>query len=558
MIEVKLYKNFPINDYSNQVYYGKSASAIARRDSDFDSYADKDFKELASCNMSEQIIRLKMEYYVGNQYNYGVIIKDGHRYYFFVDGVEWLSNEKVVKLHYRYDWWQTYCHRVDVLESFVEREHVDDDTFGKHIIDEGLPVDEYVVDGNVSILDGNSTTLLYCISASDWSDVLYDEDGNTPLSVCNLSDIEISTQIYFTVNVEYASVALDELVAKNKIDGIVGFYAIPDGAIPSWMRKEVFFHADATDKAGYCIEDSDVSTLMYTKTINKPTSFGSYTPVNNKCFTYPYCVAHITNNNGSTLEGKFELSDNKSQITFAHHLPIAEGQNGWGYLKDYDGVPDNFDYSIVGQSAIELPYVTNTFACYMSANHNALNTQIDIMTERAKRQLDQTQASGILSIIGQAGSGNLGGMSSSFMGTSYNMMNIGQEYKNQRSAIDASLRDMESKADLPHGKFTGGGAQLKGYFGYQAYVLTVTEENIKMIDDYFSMFGYKISQIKVPNLTGRRYWNYVKTAGVNVVGSVPLDALTAIKGMLDGGTTLWHDISKMYQYGNYKRTNTPV
>ena len=42
-----------------------------------------------------------------------------------------------------------------------------------------------------------------------------------------------------------------------------------------------------------------------------------------------------------------------------------------------------------------------------------------------------------------------------------------------------------------------------------AYKMTVRNEIAKVIDDYFSMYGYKINRVKLPNLTGRTNWNYV-------------------------------------------------
>ena len=35
------------------------------------------------------------------------------------------------------------------------------------------------------------------------------------------------------------------------------------------------------------------------------------------------------------------------------------------------------------------------------------------------------------------------------------------------------------------------------------------DEYMKQIDDYFSMCGYKINEIKIPNITGRRNFNFV-------------------------------------------------
>ena len=62
------------------------------------------------------------------------------------------------------------------------------------------------------------------------------------------------------------------------------------------------------------------------------------------------------------------------------------------------------------------------------------------------------------------------------------------------------------------------------------------------------MFGYKVNTLKVPNITGRQNWNYVKTLGCNVIGDVPQSDLQEIKGMFNRGITIWHNPSTFMDY----------
>jgi hypothetical protein len=54
------------------------------------------------------------------------------------------------------------------------------------------------------------------------------------------------------------------------------------------------------------------------------------------------------------------------------------------------------------------------------------------------------------------------------------------------------------------------------------------------------MYGYATNRVKVPNFSGRRYWNFVKTQGCTVSGNAPGDSLSAIGKILDSGITFWH------------------
>jgi hypothetical protein len=62
------------------------------------------------------------------------------------------------------------------------------------------------------------------------------------------------------------------------------------------------------------------------------------------------------------------------------------------------------------------------------------------------------------------------------------------------------------------------------------------------------MFGYKVNRVKVPNITGRRNWNYVKTIGCYIDADIPQTDLEQIKEMFDRGITLWHNPATFVDY----------
>lgn len=85
---------------------------------------------------------------------------------------------------------------------------------------------------------------------------------------------------------------------------------------------------------------------------------------------------------------------------------------------------------------------------------------------------------------------------------------------------------------------------------FHFYKMSVKQEYARIIDNYFSMFGYKINRVKVPNITGRSNWNYVKTINCNFDGNIPQTDLNIIRAMFNNGTTLWHNPSTIYNYSN--------
>lgn len=84
--------------------------------------------------------------------------------------------------------------------------------------------------------------------------------------------------------------------------------------------------------------------------------------------------------------------------------------------------------------------------------------------------------------------------------------------------------------------------------GFSFYKMSIKQEYAKIIDKFFSAFGYKINDVKVPNITGRRNWNYVKTVDANIIGDIPQEDLQTLKDILNSGVTFWHNASTFLDY----------
>lgn len=81
------------------------------------------------------------------------------------------------------------------------------------------------------------------------------------------------------------------------------------------------------------------------------------------------------------------------------------------------------------------------------------------------------------------------------------------------------------------------------------YRKSIKKEYAEIIDRFFTVYGYKVSTLKLPNITGRRFFNYVKTVEANVESStVPEKYLNEFKEMLNNGVTFWHDPNHFLDY----------
>ena len=89
---------------------------------------------------------------------------------------------------------------------------------------------------------------------------------------------------------------------------------------------------------------------------------------------------------------------------------------------------------------------------------------------------------------------------------------------------------------------------VRGRNGFSFYKMSIKQEYAKIIDDFFSMFGYKVNEVKIPNVTGRQNWNYVKTIDANILGDLPQEDMQKLKDIFNSGVTFWHNPNTFLDY----------
>ena len=73
----------------------------------------------------------------------------------------------------------------------------------------------------------------------------------------------------------------------------------------------------------------------------------------------------------------------------------------------------------------------------------------------------------------------------------------------------------------------------------------------KVLDDYWSTFGYPIHEITTPLWNSRQSWNYIKTVDCGFTAEAELDILKQFRAIFNKGVTLWHT----NDIGNYNLSN---
>lgn len=504
-------------------------------------------------------------------YNYCMYRNTNHSnkwFYAYVTNPEYV-NDSATRITIKTDCWQTYMFDLTYKAVLVEREHVADDTIGKHTYPEDFELGEMKANGStvnfggvggtgmsdycpvveVSMVEneGQDATLSYSWASGSHSTTprLNNIDRGTIPLVLNI--------IPDTVNVPSAITKLYDKAGLG--DAIVNVYMIPKDLVGSYNQITLTVtKGDTTYSFNGAVvpaNKSGVYTIGSTQTFTRPSTLDGYTPKNNKMFTYPYCYFNISNNAGTCQPFRYE--DFSSTVSF-----VTEGTFGLsGATKtipqNYRGVSssDNaLDFSINGAKYPVCSWKSDSYTNWLT--QNAVNMD---------RELTQSALKGGVQGIGAA-AGLLGAAAMAGAPVSIPLMLglgaaatvspvIGTLKEQVRAKTQANMTPDQVGGNTNAGDFLW--AKYRSPFTYMP--MSIKQEYAKIIDSFFSAYGYEINEVKVPNINSRTNWNYIKTVGCYIEADIPQDDLNEIKSLFDKGITFWHNPTT---FMDYTQTNSIV
>ena len=462
-------------------------------------------------------------------------------FFAFIDNVEY-ANDGTSKIHYTIDEFSTWYSYIGIEACFVEREHVNDDTIGLHTIPEGLEYGEYITMLSGDIETDLYTTELICIGTSYLPD-------NTPFATPNRVYAGVFSGMYyilfkFTESAAKFVQAMSDIGHANDIQCL---FMIPL-KIANVDYNEGWSTANLGNQTGINFRvlpnSAGVITLRDADIIlSSPTSINGYVPKNNKLFTYPYNCLSISNNVGTQAEFRYEDFINNTPV-FSLVAAVSPSCSVWLYpdnYKKYGGSKSGYNWGIPVAKYPMGSWNSDMYTNWMTQNGiNLFGNRIDAATSHAIMGSMQTLSSALTKDYSGIGTGLS------------NMFGAVQEsYK--ASMIPNHIGGQVNSGDV---------AYAYNKMSPTYYKMTIKEEYARVIDDWFTRFGYKINRVKIPNITGRKYWNYVQIGASESIGysnninrSVPETSMEIINNIFRNGTTIWHNHSDV---GNYNLNNTIV
>ena len=475
-------------------------------------------------------------------------------FYAYITNMRFVSNT-MTEITIETDVFQTFMFDIIYKPSFVEREHVNDDTIGAHTIPEGLETGDYVVKDVVNTDFGAAHPVImvteYCQLTSTSDDDGYDMRNTSKLKDAGGTMNGIYQGCMFLLCGDDLAVRniVSAYAQASKLDSIIGMFMAPNKLTgfqdPTLSSSTMWYYTSWSGGLAYgpfCYLNSIATSDMGKIAIGKPyDNIDGILPKNNKLFTYPYIYLMGTNNTGINTIYQYEYFHDTSEqgiylnyCRFYTHGVVTPGCS----IKTVPLYYKKNDYNFAeGMPLGKYPICSYSGDVYTNwLTQNSVNTGISLATSGL-----QVVAGGVLAATGAGALVGAGQIASGLAGIATTLGNV----------YEHSLMPPQAQGDINTGDIT----YSRGRNNFSFYKMNIKAEMVSIIDNYFSMYGYKVNTVKTPNITGRTYWNYVKTIGANIEGLIPEFYINEIKTMFDAGITLWHDPTKFL---DYSQNNTIV
>jgi hypothetical protein len=455
-------------------------------------------------------------------------------FYFFINNVEYI-NDETVELDLELDVIQTYLFRFELLPCFVERQHVEVDEIGSNTVDEGLEFGEYVNKYSKDLTDLNDLAVM---AMSTYNLLLVPPDDpsvmENSLYWCYFTMLN---GVYSKLGVFTADASegeqqqlitefLDKMDDAGIIDSIVTMWMFPKALVlstPHDSEHTPFETVEGTHRLEYAIKP-DLTTI------------DGYTPQNQKLFCYPYSFLYGTNNAGTTAVYRFERSEQPDRVTFLVDGSCTPDGGVRAYPKNYNGIAYNYDEGLTIANYPTCAWDSDPYKLWLAQNQN---------------QLGVASATNGLKIVAGTATAIAGAATANplVMGAGATMLGSGVS-----GVVDTLAMKADKNIEPP---------QARGMYSASVNVAnkkqtftfihkTIDANHAKIIDDFFTVYGYRINEIKVPNIHARESFTFIKTKGCHAVGNICNSDILAIENIFDKGVTFWTDGDSV---GNYNLPN---
>ena len=507
------------NDYKNTLYFTSASS----QQSYFQNNIVFSFTDF-SYQRKDHFIRVPKQYDEVYKCNYVMYQNSAYSnkwFYAFITDIKYVDDGRT-DIFIETDVIQTWLFDYTLKSSFVEREHVSDDTIGVHTVPEGLETGEYIINSHGTDSSNGTLCVVVATTLSPGELVYFGPNTYTgiPSGIAyykyDLDEIrgEVNTLESY----------LDNLAGAGKSEAVVGIFLAPQ-----WVLG---------DDSGTYITPSNIPK-SFGMSIPKLTTLDSYVPHNNKLLTYPYVYINMSNGQGANAIYHQELWEATNNLmTFNVQGCLTPGCSIRGIPYKYKGVDNPFDEGLNLGKFPQLNWTTDQYTNWLTQNG------VNIATNIGGTLLSMGMGLGMAKIAGTA--------AKTVVAKEMANLSAAQAVGGGITDVANTLAQIHQHSLLPpqaEGNLNSGDVvTASGNNRFHYYRMSIKREYAQIIDKYFDMFGYKVNMVKVPNKAHRSRWWYTKTIDVNIDGDIPNNDMQKIKNCYNNGITFWRNASEIQDY----------
>ena len=535
-------------DYNDSLYFGSEAEKDA-----YFTNTNYRLAHVERCTYAREHrgfvrVELPMSTMIHAQYmrfkNNGFVNK---WWYAFVTDVNYINNN-TTEVQFELDPLMSWMGDFTLSECFVERQHSETDGIGDNIIDEPVNIGTYVTNemtrtghfNNWTYIVFFSPNVLGAFTQSDVNDDLGIYSGLSAVIFPDDGTAETALNVYRLVEAVFGAV---QMVAY-----------VPDDFIPL-----------LTNVSGY--DDPNVrqtAPVIYSHSMLRSDMFNGidgYSPKNNKLYTAPYNLLCVLNSEG--MENDYRIEFFEDNVTHTIDFQISASVNEKTQIRlapySYKGQAVNEEELMTMQDFPYAAWGSDAFAAYMAQTLSdspvrllaSANNRISESDSSYANYSDMTRAVTIDDKEEETRiTRNVDGAMEDTQAISGGSLGVSLGIQ-----IGANI----GKAILTPNNIKGGGATdvttLMKRKDFWFLRKSINSQSAKVIDDYFTMFGYAVKSVHEPKMHVRQRFTYVKTIGCKINCMCPASDADFIEKIFNKGVRFWVNHTDI---GNYSDPNPPL
>ena len=423
-------------------------------------------------------------------------------FFAWIDSIEYKSDNSI-EIAYTIDNWATWYDDFNFASCFVEREHVSDDTMFSHTLPEPINACE-----NIDVVKAtkyfNDLSIIVIWTPYQFAGSFF-------------YIINKYTGFFLVYRYDCTYTGMQDLASDLQTGGLLETATI----LTAFIYPTNLLPVNSRTAKGITRGELFSDTLEITAS----TGLHGYVPQNNKIFTGQFCKYMIHNGvNSISLIPELWRDTNGKLVTNIYGVCADRGF--------MNAIPNNYDGATGDNVLYTLPYTDFDQVATMADSYQAW------LVYGSKSSREQM----FHNVFGAfAGGGLKGGGVGAGGGLLSTLLDQTVKYNNE---------DIEAKYQKDYTQTTGSPSfnSFIDKFGFTAIHNIPILSEVKRIDNWFSMFGYRVSTIKTPEIDSRAYWNFIRTEGRAIYGAMPETVIEDVNAIMNRGVTVWHGHDYMLNY----------